>query len=133
MRNPQYSRASRIETGGRLMKFYRETTVWDGNVPNHIYLLSTDKSKLFGYMKAGTQETQVFKKPIQFDQRGRKFVEVKELGEIDLDEVKSEQWQFTGSKGDIYTVQRQDGVLRCSCPGYTFRGDCKHVRQVEEQ
>jgi uncharacterized Zn finger protein len=73
----------------------------------------------------------VFKKPYGFDPRGRKFVEVKELGEIDLDEVKSERWEFTGSKGDRYIVQRLDGELRCSCPGYTFRGDCKHVKEVK--
>jgi len=118
------------------MRFYRETTVWDGNVPNHTYLLSTDKSKLFGYMKAGTTETQVFKKPIQFDQRGRRFVEVRELGEIDihnLEQPVSESWEFVGSKGDKYIVQKIDGVLQCNCPGYTFRGDCKHVRQVKEQ
>ncbi len=115
------------------MKFYQETTVWDGNVPNHIYLLSTDKSKLYGYIKSGTQETQVFRKAIAFDQRGRKFREVAELGEIDLDEVRSEKWEFTGSKGDTYIVQKIDDVLKCSCPGYTYRGDCKHIKQVEEQ
>lgn len=115
------------------MKFYQETTVWDGNVPNHIYLLNTDKSKLYGYIKSGTQETQVFRKAIQFDQRGRRFVEVTQLGEIDLDEVRSEKWEFTGSKGDTYIVQKIDDVLKCSCPGYTYRGDCKHIKQVEEQ
>ncbi len=115
------------------MKFYQETTVWDGNVPNHIYLLSTDKSKLYGYIKSGTQETQVFRKAIAFDQRGRRFVEVTQLGEIDLDEVRSEKWEFTGSKGDTYIVQKIDDVLKCSCPGYTYRGDCKHIKQVEEQ
>lgn len=115
------------------MKFYQETTAWDGNVPNHIYLLSTDKSRLFGYIKSGTQETQVFKKAIAFDQRGRRFQEVAELGEIDLDEVKSEKWEFTGSRGDTYIVQKIDNMLKCTCPGYTYRGDCKHVKQVEEQ
>ncbi len=115
------------------MKFYQETTVWDGNVPNHIYLLSTDKSKLYGYIKSGTQETQVFRKAIAFDQRGRRFVEVTQLGEIDLDEVRSEKWEFTGSRGDTYIVQKIDDVLKCSCPGYTYRGDCKHIKQVEEQ
>lgn len=117
------------------MRFYRETTVWDGNIPNHTYLLSTDKSKLYGYMKAGTEDVQVFKKAISFDQRGRRFVEVKELGEIDihaLEEPVADSWRFTGSRGDEYVVQKIDGVLQCSCPGYTFRGDCKHIKQVEE-
>jgi hypothetical protein len=115
------------------MKFYQETTVWDSNVPNHIYLLSTDKSKMFGYIKRGTEDAVTFKKPYRFDVRGRKFQEIRELGEIDLDQVKVEKWQFTGSKGDVYMVQRLDGVLSCSCPGYTYRGECKHVKQVESK
>jgi hypothetical protein len=113
------------------LKFFRETTAWA--VPNHVYLLSTDKSKMYGYIRRGTEVAETFKKPYRFDARGRSFVEVKELGEIDLDLVKSEKWEFTGSKGDSYIVERLDGVLRCSCPGFTFRGDCKHVKQVEEK
>jgi uncharacterized Zn finger protein len=113
------------------MKFFRETTAW--SVPNHTYLLSTDKSKMYGYIRRGTDVAETFKKPYRFDTRGRQFVEVRELGEIDLDEVKLEKWEFTGSKGDTYVVQKIDNMLKCSCPGFTFRGDCKHVKQVEEQ
>ena len=29
-------------------------------------------------------------------------------------------------------VQKIDNMLKCSCPGFVFRGDCKHVKQVEE-
>jgi hypothetical protein len=115
------------------MKFYQETTAWDSNMPNHIYLLSTDKSRMYGYIKRGTDDAVTFKKPYRFDVRGRKFVEVKALGEIDLDQVKSKQWEFTGSKGDVYVVQKIDNMLKCTCPGFTYRGDCKHVKSVEEQ
>ena len=66
------------------MKFYQETTVWAGNYPNHIYLLTTDKSKMYGFLRKGTDEPKVFKKPIQFDPRGRTFKVVKALGDIDL-------------------------------------------------
>jgi hypothetical protein len=112
------------------LKFYKETTAWDGNIPNHIYLLTTDKSSMFGYIRRGTEEAVTFKKPYRFDVRGRQFIEVKELGEINLDEVKSETWTFTGSKNNTYIVQKMDNVLKCSCPGYTYRGDCKHVKEV---
>jgi hypothetical protein len=50
-----------------------------------------------------------------------------------IDEAKSKKWEFTGSKGDIYVVQKIDNMLKCSCPGFTFRGECKHVKSVEEQ
>ena len=114
------------------MKFYQETTDW--TMPNHVYLLSTDKSRAFGYMKAGTTEPEIFRKPYRFDARGRTFREVSELGEIDMDKLKSEQrWEITGSKGNTYTVELQDGLLRCSCPGYVFRGDCRHVKMVDPE
>jgi hypothetical protein len=111
------------------MKFFKETTNWA--VPNHVYLLSTDKSKMYGYIRRGTDVAETFKKPYRFDVRGRSFVEVKELGEIDLDEVKTETWTFTGSKNNTYVVQKMDGMLQCTCPGYVFRGNCKHVKEVE--
>ena len=85
---------------------------------------------MYGYIKAGTEEVTVVKKAYNFDARRRTFVEVKELGEIDLDQVKSEKWEFTGSKGDTYVVQKIDNMLKCNCPGYTFRGDCKHVKEI---
>jgi hypothetical protein len=116
------------------MRFYRETTAdWASITPNHTYLLSTDKSRMYGYIKSSNQEITVFKKPYRFDARRRTFREVPELGEIDLDQVRSQKWEFTGSKGDIYIVQKIDNVLQCTCPGYIFRGNCKHVKSVEEK
>ena len=113
------------------MKFYQETTAWD--VPNHVYLLSTDKSKAYGYIKRGTEVAVTFKKPYNFDARGRNFVEVVELGEINLDEVKGETWEVLGSKGDKYIVQKIDNVYNCSCSGFKFRGECKHAKQFESK
>jgi hypothetical protein len=113
------------------MKFYKETTKdWAAPTPNHVYLLSTDKSKMYGYIKAGTEEVTVVKKAYPFDARRRTFVEVPELGEIDLDQVKGERWEFVGSKGDKYVVQKIDNVLQCTCPGYKYRGECKHVKEI---
>ena len=113
------------------MKFFKETTAdWASPTPNHIYLLSTDKSKMYGYIKAGTEEVTVVKKAYNFDARRRTFREVKELGEINLDELQGESWEFAGSKGDKYIVQKIDNMLKCNCPGYTFRGDCKHVKEI---
>ena len=111
------------------MKFFREITAW--SVPNHVYLLNNTKDKMYGYIRRGTDVAETFKKPYRFDARGRQFVVVEELGELDVDLVKTETWSFTGSKNNTYIVQKMDGVLQCSCPGYTFRGDCKHIKQVE--
>ena len=116
------------------MRFYQETTDWTDTTPNHIYLLTTDKSKMYGYIKSGSRENVVFAKPMRFDARGRNFVEVKALGEIDLHNLApAERWEVEGSKGGTYIVERLDGVLRCSCPGYGFRGHCRHVEGIEHE
>jgi hypothetical protein len=36
--------------------------------------------------------------------------------------------QVEGSKGKTYTITiREDGGKTCSCPGFGFRGSCKHI------
>lgn len=63
----------------------------------------------------------VFKNPIkQFSKSRRKFTKIGERPE----ELASDVIIVKGSKGNIYTIE--DG--KCSCPGYTFRGNCKHVK-----
>ena len=90
------------------MQAYKEITDW--TTPNHTYLL--DGSSLVAYIKQGESEPFYFKNPIKgFDQRGRKFTS-------SLREVK-------GSKGDSYFVN--DIEHTCTCPGFTYRGKCKHV------
>jgi hypothetical protein len=112
------------------MKFFLETTEWTTKTPNHLYLMSTDKTRAYGYMRAQDDSIQVFAKPMQIDIRGRTFQARPELGEIDLDEVRGETWTFQGSRGDVYVVQKTQGVLQCNCPGFRYRGDCKHYQEV---
>jgi hypothetical protein len=60
------------------MKYLRETTNdWhtEYRVPNHTYIVSG--VKCVGYIKEGTTEEIMFKKPVFFDKRYRKFEEVK--------------------------------------------------------
>lgn len=36
----------------------------------------------------------------------------------------------TGSKGKTYLVtQEPNGRITCTCPGFTYRRDCKHARK----
>ncbi len=35
-----------------------------------------------------------------------------------------------GSKGNKYTVERINGIVRCSCPAYKFRKNCKHMKAI---
>lgn len=41
-----------------------------------------------------------------------------------------------GSKGDLYTVTYDGGHYdpwRCSCPGFQYRGECKHIKAAEKE
>jgi uncharacterized Zn finger protein len=92
--------------------------------PEHTYLL--DGNNLVAYVKANTTEPFYFKNPIKgFDKRGRKFVK----GNITLFTVKNNTYERTvqGSKGQTYTVN--DSEKTCTCPGFTFRGACKHLAE----
>ena len=102
------------------MEAVREITDWA--TPNHIYLL--DGSKLVAYVKQGTTEPFYFKNPIKgFDKRGRKFVPAdKGLFESS---ASSTLIEVQGSKGAVYWVDPE--LHSCTCPGYTFRGKCKHT------
>ena len=54
----------------------KETTQWDVDhtQPNHTYLLSDNMENMFGYFKCNNpKDFMMFKKPIRFDKRYRKF------------------------------------------------------------
>ena len=90
--------------------------------PAHTYLL--DGNSLVAYVKKGETTPFYFKNPIKgFDKRGRKF----EPGNINLFTTKKAQNERTviGSSGQVYTLTEDS----CSCPGFTYRGTCKHMAQ----
>ena len=102
------------------MKFLRETTDWGKeNTPNHIYVLDGDF--MVAYIQQGTNQHKVFSKPIRFSKTGRTFDLIKDTGA----EVPAGR-AVAGSKGAVYYVTA-DG---CTCPGFTYRGDCKHVKET---
>ena len=43
-----------------------------------------------------------------------------------------EEVKVEGSKGSIYTVRKETttGEVTCTCPGFKYRGKCKHTKQV---
>ena len=90
--------------------------------PAHTYLL--DGNNLVAYVKKGETQPFYFKNPIKgFDKRGRKF----KPGNITVFTTKKESHAKTviGSKGQTYTVTEES----CTCPGFTYRGSCKHLGQ----
>ena len=108
------------------MEAFKEVTDWgNASAPNHTYLL--DGNNLVAYIKQGDTSPFYFKNPIKgFDKRGRKFVVVKS----DVFKVKkaSNTIAVQGSKGQTYYVDPE--AKTCTCPGFQFRGNCKHLETV---
>ncbi len=101
------------------MEALRETT--GGLFPAHTYLL--DGTTLVAYIKKDDTVPFYFKNGIKgFDKRGRKFEAVKPNP---FKESKSNAITITGSKGQVYSVDPE--AKTCTCPGYTYRGTCKHM------
>lgn len=63
--------------GGNMKAFKEITSDWVGNVSNHIYYLTDDKSKMIAFYNVATGRVTKFKNPIRFDTRYRKFKELK--------------------------------------------------------
>jgi hypothetical protein len=103
------------------MQAIKETT--GGLFPAHTYLL--DGTTLVAYIKVGDTKPFYFKNGIKgFDKRGRKFEELKK-NPFKVDVTISSVTKVQGSKGNVYEVDKEAGT--CTCPGFTFRGKCKHV------
>ena len=105
------------------MQALKETT--GGDFHPHIYLL--DGNNLVAYIQDKTTRPFYFKNPIKnFDKRGRKFVEVKP--NPFKTKVVSNTVAVQGSKGSTYYVDPD--AKTCTCPGFNFRGSCKHITEL---
>ena len=108
------------------MNAVQETTKWAGKQqPNHTYLIDADR--MVAFIKKGDKTPVYFKTPIQINVRGRTFVPVvpspfKVVKAADTIEV-------TGSTGTTYFVNTVE--RRCTCPGYIYRGQCKHTKDLK--
>jgi hypothetical protein len=111
------------------MQAVKEVTVWEGDIQaNHTYLLDGDK--MVAYIKFGKGQPFYFKNPIRIDKRGRKFEELKKNPFKEPKATETMPWikRVAGSKpGVFYTVNTEEHT--CTCPGFTFRGACKHIEQ----
>lgn len=104
----------------------KEITVWDDvkRQPNHIYLM--EGSKAIAYMPFGEGKPFYFKNGITLDKRGRKFEELKKNPFKEV-KVESTVVKVQGSKGNTYEVDVE--ARTCTCPGFQYRGNCKHVEE----
>ena len=110
------------------MDAVQEDTAWrEGSAMNHVYLL--EGNTMLAYVRKGTSTPFWFSKPITISRTGRRFRPLDE-NPFDVGSVEPNPniQQVQGSKGSIYTVNLELGT--CTCQGYTFRGTCKHVKEL---
>lgn len=43
----------------------------------------------------------------------------------------TQTWSVQGSRGSTYTVVRARNTWTCTCPGYQFRKNCRHVTEIK--
>jgi hypothetical protein len=103
-----------------MIEVLQEVTKWEDNTPNHTYHVNAS-GKMIGYVQYGTDTLKMFTKPLSFDKRYRKFKTVSQYHD-----TAAAGKVVMGSKGQTYYVN--DG--KCSCPGFKFRGQCKHIDMV---
>ena len=111
------------------MEALKEVTEWavEYRQPNHTYLMDGDKAVAYKVWHTG--EPFYFKVPSKLDKRYRKFerVDISVFGSI-VKEQKSHIVEVKGSKGNVYRVDTE--AKSCTCPGFGFRGECKHIKEV---
>lgn len=110
------------------MEAIKEVTVWEGvkRQPNHTYLMDGDKAVAYKVWHTG--EPFYFKTPSRLDKRYRKFekVDISVFGDV-KEQKQSHIVEVKGSKGNTYRVNTEENT--CSCPGFAFRGECKHLKE----
>lgn len=106
-----------------MIEVLQETTQWTGHdVNNGIYHVNS-KGWLVGYQPNADAPYKEFLNPLKgFSKSRRKFEKIGERAE----ELDPNTITVTGSNGKVYVIE--DG--KCSCPGFTFRGNCKHIKEV---
>ena len=113
------------------MKWFAETTQYNDSIANGVYLLDDAKSKMYAFRPAGGG-IKTFRNPFRIDTRGRKFVinPIQFKTQLKEPEPEGRYWIVKGSRGDEYRVTENRGEWTCTCSGFKFRGQCRHITEL---
>ena len=108
-----------------MIEILQEVTDWGKyKVNNGIYHVNS-AGQLVAYQPNKKSEVQILNVPsTQFSKSRRKFIKIGEREE----ELASHIKKITGSKGNVYLLDTEKKT--CTCPGFTYRGNCKHVKEI---
>lgn len=80
---------------------------------------------MYAYIMGDTGESKIFKNPIDFYAKGRKFEVLRQI------EDSAPGIPVKGSKGDTYYVTNNNNNYKCTCVGFKYHGTCKHIETVK--
>ena len=108
-----------------MIEILLETTDWGKyKVNNGIYHVN-GAGQLVAYQPNSETALKQYTNPLkQFSKSRRKFKKIGAYPEVHNDPAIV---IVKGSKGNEYQVDTDKST--CSCPGYTYRGNCKHVKE----
>jgi hypothetical protein len=70
----------------------------------------------------------------EFNSKSPHVVQVEVLtGETKTVENTNKAWKVKSEDGNTYLVQRIDGKFYCTCKGFEFHKDCKHIGMVNQK
>ena len=112
-----------------MITMLQEITDWgDTPIKNGVYHVNEHDQLVAYHPPMG--ELKEFKTPMKRFSRARRKFTVLDTYEDENIDTSVERIEFTGSKGNIYVVTVDNGNVKCTCPGYKFRGQCKHSSEV---
>lgn len=108
-----------------MIEILLETTDWGKYKVNNGMYHVNGAGQLVAYQPNAESPLQVLKTPSkQFSKSRRKFKKIGAYPEVHND---PKVLIVKGSKGNEYQIDTDKGT--CTCPGYTYRGNCKHVKE----
>lgn len=115
----------------------KEITEWNSDIqPNHTYLLD-DSGRIIAYAPEHGNKIVTLKSGMKIDKRYRKFIKSNHSGLFKLinkEQPEPDVRKFkVKSKEKEYIVSIREDNYSCTCTGFTFRGQCKHINAVAEK
>lgn len=117
------------------MQWFRETTQWCNDTHNGVYLLNDSKSKIYAHSPHSVGQIKYFTTPLPMHTRGRKFEPHSEQWPITVPDepTPGQVWSVPGSGNNTYQVSLDSNRWACTCAGFRFRSQCRHVEQIRSQ